>query len=416
MRFVKQFVFIIVWALLAPSLYARWGLLFYSGCNMAHVSMLYSNKNCSHIYCDLDNYRNVLNKYRNFYKKLQQKSHELCYALAKSVVWNNNQLEPGVDFTLRERFLDVDLTTFIVTEGGFGVHDDPSSLNSCASKISSELREYYEAVVSIFSKEEGFKVSDFKPAEIIGEPGDTQKLRFYPVYIEHKDFPLYKARVLKGSGSSGDGEIAEIPSRLFYSATLLEWNISLINQSGRSDVLTSWYDTYGYDFMAGTFSTENCRSSNNKTNMLFGLSVGWGQSFIKEGRDFGIYLGSELFYEINPTKTRVSSKDKSDSCEIRSSGIGVTQLVGLASKNNWMLYALGGVRYSFKRLNFNSKKLHRNKLEFDVGGGTTYMMSQNFALNFRVVHTLRTKTKLAEGKHLKASSTKIIVGLSYMFG
>jgi hypothetical protein len=360
-------------------------------------------------------YKEKLKEYDAFVKNLETKLSSLKDELYSVGGWNENSLIYDVDFTLATyTFRDNSVETVDI-EGSFGIENDRPSLTNCERKISARLRRHRDVVASVFKKEDGFVVSEFKPVSIHGEAGKTGSISIYPVDITHKDFPMYNARVLNGSGDHLDGAPLELPSDFFKSAHLLQYNLDTLNIEDLDNVLTSWYSAYQRpipeDFAKiGEYRTLH---SGKKTGMIFGMSFGADKALVRKDRDFGLYIGAETFFEINPSKVRIKN-----SFEIKSNSMGITPLIGIASKNKWDIYGLFGFRYSFKNVKSleESKKVHKNKMEYDVGAGTTYDLSKKFNLSFRYIHTLGNSIKTKDEQKIKMHASRVVLSFAYVFG
>jgi hypothetical protein len=321
------------------------------------------------------------------------------------------KLVTNVDFT---SYANPDFTEpqeEVLYYGAFGMMDNPQSLANCTQKIADRLRHYRNLVPIVFTQKDGFEVSEFKPPVINGTTGETQTISFFPVYITHKDFPEYKAMIFKGSGSYQNGEPVEIPYDCFASSDVLEQKINSLHIREIGDM---WLDFYkGYNPIIPKNSEDIATHTKcHKSKMVFVGCVGIDKVFKQQDRDFGLYVGIELFLEIKPSKTHIQN-----TCSIQSYNFGSTFLLGIASKNKWSLYLLGGPKYSIKKIKFDTedKKNHKNKIELDIGAGTTYEMSEKISLSFRYIYTLKSSLKIADKPKINISSSKFVVGFSYLF-
>jgi hypothetical protein len=360
-------------------------------------------------------------KYDEFVESLEKKVDALLSGFNELIIddWKGSSLKSDSDYTVDTYTIAVDPIRIVDIDGAFGVEGDRDSLRRCEEKMTASARRHFDVVTAIFCEKDGFMVSGFSPVTIAGKPGRARAVSLQPVYITHKDYPLYRARVLNGSGDNFDGQPLEFPVDFFGSPSLLQSQVDdLMQRDAKSNVLVTWHSVYKRptsENCAGVAGVEECGCSRGgrKTGATFGLSLGVDKTLLREGKDFGLYAGAEVFFEINPSTLRIKN-----SFEIKSNSMGITPLFGIASKNKWAIYLLCGVKYSFKNLKIleECKKVHRNKLEYDTGVGTTYALSKRLSLSFRYIYTLESSIRPNDEQKIRVHASRVVLSFSYAPG
>jgi hypothetical protein len=342
----------------------------------------------------------------DFAKNIKRKLVELSASLDRlhNNGWEGNFLEHDVDFTVATYTIAGNPAEIVDIEGAFGRANNPSSLQTCCDKMTTNLENHYKIVKTVFNEADGFTVSNMEPIKILGNAGQTRTLVWAPIYVTSKTIPSFKTQILNGSGNNYDGQPIKFPSDFFGSSVLLQYQIDeFIQKDIQKNALLALHEV----------NEIKTNSSGKKTGMAFGMSFGIDKHLLKKDKDFGLYIGEETFFEINPSKLRIK-----DSFEIKSNSIGITPLFGIASKNKWAIYGLLGIRYSFKNFKIlkENKKSHKNKVEYDIGIGTTYDLSKRFNLSFRYIYTPVYSVKIRDEQKIKMRISRIVLSLAYVFG
>lgn len=375
-------------------------------------------------------------------------TRQYCSAIHKDLTdichqWpsSSHQLEENVDYSVSFKVSDTSRTKTsfgrVILVDGQDPHIDPDSITSCAKKISTQWKICRDIIAKYFTPADGFVVSPHIDAKIDNTVGYTREITLYPVTISNIRFPEFNdVTVILGSGPESNGEVpSNISQVCFNSAYGLHERLSKNIIIGIPNILDTLLDMSG---VSDTQIQDSAQLSSSKSNLTFGLSVGYDKTFIKEGGRFGLYTGAEIFADINPSRGSVRSKSGetivNSSCDLKTRSFGFTALVGLASKNNWTIYGLGGIRCSFKTLDTKftptvtdasslitnpAQKISKDGIEFDVGAGSTYTLSKNWAIGVRYTHTLKSsiKFKSFDGSDAKLTtrSSRITASLTYMF-
>lgn len=328
-------------------------------------------------------------------------------------------------------------------DGGFGEdllqYEWRKMTDGADASIENHIPEAEARITKIFSDMAGclqndvpdLKVDSVKGVEIPGNPGNTRWLKVSPVYATYSD---QKFKVIYGSGPQQNGEEKEgIPPDYFANATTLHYWILERYVGG---FLRNYpiLQKEAYEKKLENIGKENEKleeavkmledasppelPSNpkaSKLNMFLEGSFGWRKIIANKGSRFGLYTGIELFFDFNPNEMHFDNKQ----CSLKEHAIGITPFLGIASKENWMLYGLAGVKLSFKRVDVQRKSLTKHKPEFELGAGTDYMLTKHVAMGFRYVHTFQSKMNLKYGDNskftLKTHSSKFLLTFSYMF-
>lgn len=274
------------------------------------------------------------------------------------------------------------------------------------------------------------KLDEVKKVEI---PDQGRVLRVYPVYATYLD---KKYKVIYGSGPKQDGqELEGVPEEYFANSTTLH---SWILDRYLGAFLRN-YPNLQKEFYEGKLQEAESRNvklveelkiaeesktheemplsnpKSSKLNMLLEGSIGWRKIISNKVGRFGIYTGAELFFDFNPNEVYFDKKQ----CSLKENAIGIMPFLGIASKDNWMLYGLAGVKLSFKRIELEQRSFTRHKTEFELGVGTDYMLTKHVGIGFRYVHTFQSQMKFKSRDNsevtLKTHSSKFLVTFSYMF-
>ena len=247
------------------------------------------------------------------------------------------------------------------------------------------------------------QITTVQPVKIIGDPGYTTTLQVLPVYAKYGEKQF---KIIYGSGENRDGSTAEtLPHEYFANATTL--HEYLLNRYV-GGFLRDYPELYKQTI------SENDAPRGAKLKMLFGGSVGYSHTFMGSNKKFGLYTGVDLFFDTCPNRTNISK----NSIGIKQNNIGITPFIGIAAKDSWMLYAIGGPKLSFKNLSFKNTIIKKNKIEFEVGAGTDYMLTDHFAVGFKYLKTLKSNIKFKHNSvnyKLRTSSSKFVLSLSYVF-
>lgn len=295
--------------------------------------------------------------------------------------------------------------------GQFGLNEldgtvNEDSIQQSIESISGGFEVYREIVAKHFPENKGFLLSAFKKVKINSNI-KTNQITFYNVALTNKYYPKFKVNILRGSGPSGDGSSPEtIRWGYFVDPATLKTYLSELAFSGLYDLPAALDEAYS--------AAENDAPRGSKLKMLFGGSVGYSHTFMENNKKFGLYTGVDLFFDTCPNRTNISK----NSIGIKQNNIGITPFIGIAAKDSWMIYAIAGPKLSFKNLSFQNTIIKKTKVEFEVGAGTDYMLTDHFAVGFRYLKTLKSNVKFKHNYinyNLRTSSSKFIVSLSYIF-
>jgi len=375
-----------------------------------------------------------LSQYDEFIEILKNKKNKLIKIIENLNPWDGNDLIAFEDFI--PSIGDIASDPFVWDiEGEFGMGArNPNSIPTCEKKIAVALKKYNDAIASVFTKSNGFVVSENQDVVIPTTNDENRDISFQPIYLTNIYWPNYKAKVFSGSGLNKDGKIWDVSFQYFASSSLLE-NVLVQSNINMDSILLSWHEIYDRPTPKDTeyYLSSDIKSS-KKQNLTFGISVGYDKTFIKEGKKFGLYTGVDLFADAMPTNCKITpNKDDVIQTEIgvKTHSFGITPFLGIASKDSWMIYGLCGARFSFKKINIKhaadpiyaksfdlaNKKLNKMKLEFDIGLGTNYVLSDKFNIGLRYIHTLKSSMKFKSYDNsdvkLTTNSSRIVASLTY---
>lgn len=286
---------------------------------------------------------------------------------------------------------------------GFGNYAAPNwNFDSVTYKIKQYLENLRSELTRIFPESEGFFVSGVRDTyfgnglnvftkEETGEKYFVfNRISIPSIYLTNKNFPKFSARIIERSDYIKPHYFSVSSSRPIEDAIIA--SISPVE----SDIIQSW--------AAATNPV-----TTKKNGLTLGLSGAYSKAlFPKASSTYGLYMGAECFVEINPNES------KSNGFAIKEKSFGLRPFVGIIKKDNWTIYALGGVKCAKRDIKSDMFNVHKGKLSYEIGVGSDYILSERFSISAKFIKGITSKFNI-NGLAFQTSSTKILFSLNYHF-
>ncbi len=264
-------------------------------------------------------------------------------------------------------------------------------------KVKAYLDSCYKHIYSIFPASSGFYISGYPTISAINRK-TTEGLTSYfgtinstSVILRNKNYPSFATEILRGYPRNYTFSYGTITN----SETLMKGITSIISPV-ESDIIQSW--------AAATNPV-----TTKKNGLTLGLSGAYSKAlFPKTSSTFGLYTGVEGFAEINPNES------KSNGFSIKEKSFGFRPFVGIIKKDNWTIYALGGVKCAKRDIKSDMFHVKKGKLSYEIGVGSDYILSDRFSISAKFIKGLTSKFNI-NGLSFQTSSTKILFSLNYHF-
>lgn len=359
--------------------------------------------------------------------------------------------------------------------------DDQVIRDSGVEKLQARFHELYAKFQTSFGPE--FVLNDEPSVEYYK---DKKTIIVKPISMSPKDNPDCLLQLTNQVDREFIEEVSNPRDLMFY------FDLTLLSQASTYPLLDN---SFKKDYIENIPSQMELRAS-RKTREIYGLSAGYHRSFFRECSGIGLYLGGEVFFEYSPGKNNISlyngmvQKSSIHSFANRSFvydqelptldhslsvqgkfAYGGTLMLGLITKNNWMVYipfCMQVCKYNAK-LNLSSNiALYNNvasymltdsgklenmtfscpdsrndrfnasfkKTKFQVGYGigVSFKLSENLVLGARYLYMLNSKlnfstkpyadskygashdmTRFGTDHSIKVGSHKFYLGISYNF-
>ncbi|MDO4975040.1 MAG: hypothetical protein Q4E61_01795 [Alphaproteobacteria bacterium] len=290
-------------------------------------------------------------------------------------------------------------TDYLFTMTDKGIPNNPwGFINkaSCETKLKRMYEKYWKPEIAIrFPLSEGFRVSPTGASSVMSSTYDEgveefTRLKFESVYLTNVNYPKFKVEILRGREEVFFSELD------FSDSDFLRKEIVDYITPDTIQVLQSW------DSATNPVTTK-------KNGLTLGLSGAYSKSlFPKASSTFGLYTGVEGFAEINPNES------KSNGFSIKEKSFGFRPFVGVIKKDNWTIYALGGVKCAKRDIKSDMFHVKKGKLSYEIGIGSDYILSERFSISAKFIKCLTSKFNI-NGLSFQTSSTKILFSLNYHF-
>ncbi len=269
--------------------------------------------------------------------------------------------------------------------------------DSCEAKLKRMYERYWKPEIAIhFPLSDGFRVSSTGAITVMPSSTDDlgnqgfNELKIEPVYLTNINYPKFKVEILRGRGE------ALFSGASFFDSDILRKEIVDYITPDTVKILQSW------DSATNPVTTK-------KNGLTLGLSGAYSKAlFPKTSSTFGLYTGVEGFAEINPNES------KSNGFSIKEKSFGFRPFVGIIKKDNWTIYALGGVKCAKRDIKSDMFHVKKGKLSYEIGVGSDYTLSERFSISAKFIKGLTSKFNI-NGLSFQTSSTKILFSLNYHF-
>lgn len=266
---------------------------------------------------------------------------------------------------------------------------------SCEAKLRQMYEKWKADIERFFPHSKGFRYSPIVDATVMdgtnleGGIQAFNKIKTTSVYLTNIHYSSFEVEILRGR------ESIYIESS-FLDPNTLHKEITDYIVPDTIKFLRSW------DSATNPVATK-------KSGLTLGLSGTYSKSlFPKASSTYGLYIGAEGFAEINPNES------KSNGFAIKEKSFGVRPFVGIIKRDNWAIYALGGVKCAKHDIKSEMFHVHKGKLSYEIGVGTDYILSKRFSISAKFIKSIASKFNI-NGLAFQTSSTKILFSLNYHF-